>query len=459
MRRRDGEYAIELNRAPLTWDVERGRLTFFGLPAAIFWLNPSLLTTLQPLVKELTVPLFRLLIAEEASLASEADYETIITTLGETFEEGFQAWGRAMASAGWGRFDLILYDEVDQRAVVVVRNPWELQMQIGLSKRWGCPYLKGVITGLFCRAFGVNCWAEEIETRAEEGASTVEFHVYASDKTIPGEIENVRKMQREQGHRRFERRTRELRESEARHRSIMESLDDVVFAMNTEGRIIHYHVPSDQIPFHAQRDDVLGLHLSEALPPEISMAFVAGLEQVLADTLPLTIDYTRSAGGVTKFISTRMTAMRDENGEIIGVTAVERDITEQKNRERAQGLDLAMASPVSLIEVLDGIFLLVPAASIDPACATEVLEQLHEMNAEHKLRWLILDFEGGASLDARSAEALAQVIRAVAELKGVCALAGAKAGIFESLAPFDIGAEQARSYESVKAAVAAGMTL
>src|SRR5689334_17300117 len=122
-------YAIELNRAPFAWDLAEGRLSFFNLPSALFWLHPSLFHMLQPLAHEIGVPLFRLLVAYSSSLGTAEDYHSMVTILGQTFEEGFLAWGRAVATAGWGWFELPQYDAAAKRATVRVRNPWELQMQ------------------------------------------------------------------------------------------------------------------------------------------------------------------------------------------------------------------------------------------------------------------------------------------------------------------------------------------
>jgi len=459
-RRRDAEYAIELNRAPITWDIERGKLTFFGLPATMLWLNPSLLRLFQPVVNELSVPLFRLLIAQEASEAAEAHFETVIATLGETFEEGLLSWSRAMASAGWGKIEVLLYDEVDQRAVIVIKNPWELQMQGGLPKRWGCPFFKGMITGIFSRAFGVNCWAEEIETRAEEGSSSVEFHVYASDKTIAGELENVRMSQREQAQRRFERRTRELRASEEQHRAIMASLDDVVFTLDAEGRFTHYHVPSDQTAFHAAAEDIIGMHMSDALPPEVAEQFAAGLAQVMSGGASLTVNYARDTGGVTRFMSTRMTPLRPSSGEPMGVTAVERDVTEQRNFERAHDGARPVASgpravPPAIVEVWGGVLLLPLAGELDVSRGALVIERLREAGAEKKARHVVVELGGVELLDAEGAAALHSILREVERLEASPVLAGAKAAVLESLAPLGATSERTKSYPTVQAALEA----
>lgn len=185
-------YSVELQQALFQWQFDRGELKFFGLPSVLFWQNPSLLFMLKPFVEEVGAPLFRLLVAESSSHGTNEDYHAMITILGQSFEEGFLAWGRAVATAGWGSFELPLFDAQAQRATVIVRNPWELQMHGGTSSHWGCPFLQGKIIGIFSHALGTNCWADErvLELSAEQSA--VEFTVYRSQVTIQSEITRLR---------------------------------------------------------------------------------------------------------------------------------------------------------------------------------------------------------------------------------------------------------------------------
>lgn len=187
-------YAVELNRAGIEWHLSEGRLAFFGLPAALFWLKPSLLSMLQPLAEEVGIPLFRTLVAYHASLGTEDDYHAMVTVLGTTFEEGFLAWGRAVGAAGWGRFSLTSFDLAGHRAVVVVHNPWELLMQRDQPTTWGCPFLQGKLIGIFSHALGINCWADEYVV-ADSSELAVELHIYPSDLTTELALRNAREQQ------------------------------------------------------------------------------------------------------------------------------------------------------------------------------------------------------------------------------------------------------------------------
>ena len=79
-------------------------------------------------------------------------------------------------------------------ARVVVYNPWELRMQADLppERRWGCPFLLGKIIGIFRHALGVNCWADEAISHSS-GLWKLEMSVYPSEKTIPAELDRLRR--------------------------------------------------------------------------------------------------------------------------------------------------------------------------------------------------------------------------------------------------------------------------
>jgi rsbT co-antagonist protein RsbR len=191
------DFAIELERVPIQWQLDQGSLSFFGLPAALFWLDPSLLRLFAPLVAEVSVPVARLLIAYHASLGTEEDYHAMVNTLGASFEEGFLNWGRAVGTAGWGQFSLPFFDRAAQKATVVVRRPWELMMQQTSTLQWGCPFLQGKITGIFSHALATPCWAEEQISTQDSTCPTVTFQIVPSANTIEEELQALR-LQRQQ---------------------------------------------------------------------------------------------------------------------------------------------------------------------------------------------------------------------------------------------------------------------
>ena len=189
----DSFFSIELKKVPIEWDLSKGRLTFFGIDSALFWTDPSLMKMLSPLVEEVGIDLFRLLVANSSSHGTKEDYHDMVSTLGSSFQEGFLAWGEAVSTAGWGIFTMPYFDSNASKATVIVKNSWELCMQRELpsDKRWGAPFLQGKIIGIFSYAFGRQCWVDDV-CHYWKNDPTVVFHVYPSQRTIPNELQQLR---------------------------------------------------------------------------------------------------------------------------------------------------------------------------------------------------------------------------------------------------------------------------
>lgn len=188
-----GDLSIKVNGVDIEWDLPNGKLNFLGTSSTLFWNDPSLLNMFKPLVDEVGREMFDLQVAYSSSKGTEQDYHVMVTQLGDTFEEGFLNWGKAVSGAGWGLFSMPEFSEEKVHAKVVVTNPWELEMQRALTEeeRWGCPFLKGKIIGIFNHALNTNCWAEQSFV-IDEYSSRVEFTVHAHNETIEEKLRLLR---------------------------------------------------------------------------------------------------------------------------------------------------------------------------------------------------------------------------------------------------------------------------
>ncbi len=183
--------SITVNNVPIAWDPDAGDVTFFGISSVLFWANPSMFRMLEPLVEEIGVDLFRMLVAHSSSLGTDEDYNSMVTVLGKNFQEGFMAWGRAVGAAGWGSFELPHFDVESGTAEVRVVNPWELRMQTAGGRLWGCPFLQGKVIGILEHALGQRCWADE-DLDTESDPPVVTFSVRAWDRTLNDELKRLR---------------------------------------------------------------------------------------------------------------------------------------------------------------------------------------------------------------------------------------------------------------------------
>jgi hypothetical protein len=189
----NGEFEVELHKIPIHWNLEKGLLSFFGIDSALFWTDPSLVNMLAPIAEEVGIDLFRLLVAHSSSLGTREDYHAMISTLGNSFEEGFLAWGRGVSAAGWGFFEMPVYNPDAKQATVIVHNSWEISAQRNLhsEKRWGSPFLQGKLIGIFGHAFDTPCWANDY-SHYDASAPYTEIKVFPSKKTIGDELKKLR---------------------------------------------------------------------------------------------------------------------------------------------------------------------------------------------------------------------------------------------------------------------------
>lgn len=221
----------------MSWDTETGKMQIFGVDAGIFWLDPSLSFMFTPLVEEIGIDLFRLIVANSSSLGTQQDYDSMVVN-GETFAEGFAIWADGVAVGGWGKFQLLEYDYEKSHAVIQVDNPWELAIQKKLpeEKLWGCPFILGKVIGIFKRALNKNCWATDQYDYSQSGGSKVILTVYPSDKTIDDELNKLRKeklTRHEQAlESEIEQKTAELQKSN----SLLENIANLDFLTNLNNR-------------------------------------------------------------------------------------------------------------------------------------------------------------------------------------------------------------------------------
>ncbi len=123
----------------------------------------------------------------------------------------------------------------------------------------------------------------------------------------------------------------ELRASEERLRTVMDSLGDVVFT--TDRALRHTRVFGTRTTSPPRRGEALiGRRPDELWPPEVADAQRAAMQRALGGERAL-CEWSLGADGGIRRYQTAFSPLKTEAGEIEGVVGVERDVTAQRELE------------------------------------------------------------------------------------------------------------------------------
>jgi diguanylate cyclase (GGDEF)-like protein/PAS domain S-box-containing protein len=149
-----------------------------------------------------------------------------------------------------------------------------------------------------------------------------------------------------------------LRESEQHFRHLVETANDLVWAVDRRGRWTYLSPRATRQVFGCEPEDLLGRRLTDTQAPAERTRTEAMLARVLADGTASHFQTVHEArGGAPVILSLNATAQRDGGGSIVGVTGTATDITPLKAKE-AQ-LSAALAEQQLIFEsVSEGIVFL-----------------------------------------------------------------------------------------------------
>lgn len=125
-----------------------------------------------------------------------------------------------------------------------------------------------------------------------------------------------------------------LRASEQKYRSLVESIPDIIFALDLQGAITYIGPRWEKILGH-QESEVLGHYLTHFAPVEEHGLLIQVFKQVVrsrksVENIPWT--YSEKDGQIL-FLSGSASPILDDQGQVVGVMGIARDITEQKKIE------------------------------------------------------------------------------------------------------------------------------
>jgi two-component system, NtrC family, sensor kinase len=128
-------------------------------------------------------------------------------------------------------------------------------------------------------------------------------------------------------------RTEELKNSEERYRSLVESAEDFIFTVDGEGNFQSMNTFTATF-FGGRAEEFLGKGLSSLFPDKAAQEQLKLVKLVLKAGKSVRDEFEIDLGGHKTWISANFMPLKDEQGRVNAVLCIARDITENKNLER-----------------------------------------------------------------------------------------------------------------------------
>ena len=126
-----------------------------------------------------------------------------------------------------------------------------------------------------------------------------------------------------------------LRESEEKYRTLLETITDMVFIVNTEGNFVYLNPEFEKITGFSSLE-LIGYPFTEHLAPEYVASTVDRFKRGLSGEAipPYEVAFQRK-DGKTVPVDLKVTSLPDINGKMVGRIGVARDISEREEARRA----------------------------------------------------------------------------------------------------------------------------
>ncbi|MRR08727.1 PAS domain S-box protein [bacterium] len=149
-----------------------------------------------------------------------------------------------------------------------------------------------------------------------------------------------------------------LKEREQHLRTLISSMNDVVFVVDTAGRFSEFHWPAAADYETPESSDYVGRDYAEVFPAAASLAIGDAIAHLMSDGRPCTKEIILNVDGQSRDFSATLSALSDGSEWPKGFLCVARDITDQREtrkRLRLQGSALEAAANGIVITDADAV--------------------------------------------------------------------------------------------------------
>nr|WP_300313158.1 EAL domain-containing protein [Halomonas sp.] len=252
----------------------------------------------------------RLLMRHPAAKVGLGDVITAASTT-DSFQEGESPWEYSRASRVDGKHRLYVAHRTDFVPLLVIAGQGTDELLAGWTQRLWALVFAGLLLAL------LGGWLLR--------------HILAlwqAKEALQHEVMERQKAQEDAMSR------------EARLRALIGSMQDMLFVFDTKGHFIYVHAGDEDVLLRP-KSELLGMNILDVLPSDVSAQIDAALSDIESTRAPQLVDYHLELGGERRFFSALLSPLvYEEHGELRGILAVVRDVTE----EQAQQVQLRIAA-------------------------------------------------------------------------------------------------------------------
>jgi PAS domain S-box-containing protein len=253
-------------------------------------------------------------------------------------------------------------------------------------------------------------------------------------------------------------------------RTIIDSLPDVIYVKDREGRFEVANQALAQMIGVASPDALIGKTDLELFPRELATQYDADDRAIVESGVPLfdKEEPVQHADGTSRWIVTTKVPLRDPQGRTIGLIGRGQDITERRRaeaeRQRLQE-ELIQAQAVALqelstplIPISDTVLVMPLIGRIDTRRASQILESLLTGIQEQQADLAIIDITGVNLVDTQVAHALIQAARAVKLLGARVVLTGLRPEVAQTLVSLGVDLSDIVTHGTLQNGIAYGLS-
>jgi len=127
----------------------------------------------------------------------------------------------------------------------------------------------------------------------------------------------------------------ELRKSEEKYKTLVESAEDLIFTVDENGKFISINRCTASF-FNERPDDLIGKNICDLFSPESAELQMGFIGQVFDSGRNLNVKYPVGIGSRDYWFTSNFVALKDNNGKVFAALGISRDITERKKLEEEQ---------------------------------------------------------------------------------------------------------------------------